>query len=123
MQGNIQRVDEEFTDWFQAVVGVLQGCVLSVLLFCVFLEDVAARTLIMEDEGVVVSKSRISNFKFANDIALTAESQKELQSMIDRVITENQQFGMTVRLAFDTKDQRCRTQTDERVCLPRGENV
>ena len=33
------RVDNSFTDWFQTVVGVLQGCVLSPLLFCIFLED------------------------------------------------------------------------------------
>jgi len=82
------RVDGEFTDWFQTVVDVLQGCVLSPILFCVFLEDVAARALGMEDVRVVVSGSRISNLKFADDIALTAESQKELQSMIDRVVTK-----------------------------------
>jgi len=68
------RVDGEFTDWFQTVLGVLQGCVLPPLLFCVFLEVVAARALVMEDEKVVLSRSRISNLRFADDIALTAES-------------------------------------------------
>jgi len=93
------RVDGEFTDWFQTVVGVLQGCVLSPLLFCVFLKVVAAGALGMKKEGVVVSGSRISHLKFADDIALTTESQKKLQAMIDRVVTESQQFGMTVSTA------------------------
>ena len=67
------RVDGELTDWFQTVIGVLQGCVLSPILFCIFLEVVMARALEMEETGVVVSGTRFNNLKFANDIALIAD--------------------------------------------------
>jgi len=39
------RVDGEFTNWFQTVVGVMQECVLSPFLFCVYFEVVTARAL------------------------------------------------------------------------------
>ena len=69
------RVGGEFTDWFQTVVGVLQGCVLSPLLFCIFLEVVVARAIDGDEEnGVVVTGSRISNLKFADEIGSIAGS-------------------------------------------------
>ena len=49
-------------------MGVLQGCVLSPLLFCIFLEIVTARALEVEDLDFMISGSRINNLKFADDI-------------------------------------------------------
>jgi len=42
------RVGRDCTEWFKTVVDVLQGCVLSPLLFCIILKVVTARAL--EDE-------------------------------------------------------------------------
>ena len=39
------RVNGGITEWFATLVGVLQGCVLSPLLFNIFLEVVLARAL------------------------------------------------------------------------------
>ena len=39
------RVNGELTEWFETIVGVLQGCVLSPLLFNIFLEIVIAIAL------------------------------------------------------------------------------
>ena len=39
------RVDGELTDWFETVVGVLQGCLLCPLLFNIYLEIVIAVAL------------------------------------------------------------------------------
>ena len=93
------RVDGELTDWFKTLVGVLQGCVLSPLLFCIFLEVVMARALDVEDMGAVVSGRSISNLKFADDIALIAESSTDLQSLLDGVDAESNRFGLTVSKA------------------------
>ena len=56
--------------------GVLQDCVLSPLLFCIFLQVVAARAHAQDvhDIRAVVSGMWINNFKFVDDIALAAES-------------------------------------------------
>ena len=50
----------------------------------------------MEDLGAVVSGRSISNLKFADDIALIAESSTDLQSLLDRVDAESNRFGLTV---------------------------
>ena len=42
---NAVRVDGGLSDWFATVVGVLQGCILSRLLFPIFLEVVMALVL------------------------------------------------------------------------------
>jgi Reverse transcriptase (RNA-dependent DNA polymerase) len=39
------RVGGDITEWFITIVGVLQGCVLSPLLFNIFLEAVLAMAL------------------------------------------------------------------------------
>ena len=68
------RVDGGLTNWFQTVIDVLQGCVLSPLLICIFLEVVMARALEIDEIGAVVSENKINNLKFADDIGLTADS-------------------------------------------------
>jgi len=63
------RVGRDCTEWFKTVIGVLQGCVLSPLLFCIFLEVVTARALEDEELGVLVSRAQINRLKFADDNA------------------------------------------------------
>jgi len=55
-------VDGYLAVWFQLVC-VLQGCVLSLLLFCIFLEIIIARTIESEDVGADVIY-KIYNDKF-----------------------------------------------------------
>ena len=90
------RVDNSFTDWFQTVVGVLQGCVLSPLLFCIFLEVVMVRALGDGNLGAVVSGIIVSNLKFADDIGLLSELADDL---IDRAQAESSRFGLTISTA------------------------
>jgi len=60
----------------------------------VFLEVVAVRALdaLYCDNGAVVSDSRINNLKVADDITLAAESQKDQQTLVDRVVSESLLF-------------------------------
>jgi len=46
------RVDGELTEWFITAVGVLQGCVLSPLLFNIMLEVVVALALSKSEAAV-----------------------------------------------------------------------
>ena len=49
------RVGAGMTEWFETVVGVLQGCILSPLLFNIFLEVIMSRSLQDVDIGAVIS--------------------------------------------------------------------
>ena len=48
------RVGGELSEWFETIVGVLQGCVLSPLLFNIFLELIMAMALDGSGEGAVI---------------------------------------------------------------------
>ena len=62
---NAVRVDGGLSDWFATVVGVLQECILSPLLFNIFLEVVMALVLDGNDIGADVTGHCISNLRFA----------------------------------------------------------
>ena len=62
----------EMSNWFERLVGVLLGCVLSPMLFNVMLEVVMASANV-DEAGILVSGSRISNLRFADDISFLAD--------------------------------------------------
>ena len=52
-----------------------------------------------EDLGVVISGVHNNNLKFADDIRLMAESEKDLQLLVTRTNTENHRFELTTSMA------------------------
>jgi Reverse transcriptase (RNA-dependent DNA polymerase)/Domain of unknown function (DUF6451) len=85
----------EMFNWFETLVGVLQGCLLSPLLFNVMLEVVMALADVNES-GIVVSGYRISNLRFADDISFLADGQSELQQQINSLHTVSTRFGLKI---------------------------
>src|SRR6218665_3664627 len=61
------RVNGELSEWFETMMGVLQGCVLSSLLFNIFLEMIIAMTLHGSNEGADIGGERIGDLRFADD--------------------------------------------------------
>jgi len=90
------RVDGGLSEWFDTIVGVMQGCVLSPLLFNIMLEVVIALALEDNEIGVNISVINISNLRFADDICLAAGSNKDLQQLVDKVHTTSSRFGLKV---------------------------
>ena len=76
MTGNVQ-----FSEWFKTSVGVRQGCILSSILFNVFLERIMLDTLEGFDGGIRCGGMKFSNVRFADDIDLLAEGEEELQEV------------------------------------------
>jgi len=84
------RVGGGLTEWFATIIGVMQGCILSPLLFNILLEVVMALALNRWEFGIKVSGTCLSNLRFADDISLLANSEGELQQLVDRVhVTSN----------------------------------
>jgi hypothetical protein len=72
---------EELTEWFEVGLGVRQGCTLSPLLFLIFVEGLSQelrKTVIGIQEG----KIRLNHLLFADDLALCAGSQQDLQRLL-----------------------------------------
>ena len=66
-------MDGEFTEWFETIVGVLQGCVLSPLLFNIFLEIVIVIALHGTGSGAVINGMLLSDLRFAVSTNRTEE--------------------------------------------------
>ena len=65
---SVVRVDTELSNWFLTVTGVMQGCVLSPVLFNILLEVVIAFALQGTETEATISGALISNLRFADDI-------------------------------------------------------
>ena len=75
--------------------GVRQGDTVSPALFAAVLESVFRR-LDWEQKGINVNGSRLSNFRYADDIVLMSRSAQELQEMLQSMSAECSTVGMKV---------------------------
>jgi hypothetical protein len=72
------------TAWFVIEVGLRQGCILSPILFTLFINDL--RQVVQKlKKGIIVGKRRISILLFADDIVVLAEIKEELESTLKEI--------------------------------------
>ena len=91
------RVNGFRSGWFEVRAGLRQGCVLSPLLFVVYMDRIARRSL----GGVVaqVGTVALSHLLFADDLAVFASSSDDLQRALDRFGAECGVASMKVNAA------------------------
>ena len=77
------RTGHGTTDWFQIGKGVRQGCILSPCLFNFYAEYIMRNPGLDEAQGrIKIAGRNINNLRYADDTALTAESEEELKSLL-----------------------------------------
>lgn len=81
---------------FQNKVGVRQGCLLSPVLFNIFLERITQEALANHNTSISIGGHKICNLRFADDIDLMAGTQQELQDLTNRLETSATRFGMEI---------------------------
>ena len=76
------RINGNYSDWFDVSSGLKQGCLLSPLIFNLYINDL---TLALEATGlgIDIKGINISSLLYADDLALVAESEDNLQRMLD----------------------------------------
>ena len=91
------RLNEVNTEWFETTSGVKQGDSLSPTLFCIFINDRITEINGL-GKGIKLGTSQLSILIFADDIALLAENEQDLQSMLNCVHSWCDKWRMAVNL-------------------------
>jgi len=78
--------------------GVRQGCSLSPLLFIIYDEAMVKEATAKEDLGVKVGGQVISMIRYADNKAVVASSEKNLQRLMDNVSRVTQKYGMKINV-------------------------
>ena len=92
------NVNNLFTAWFDVNSGVRQGDNLSPTLFGSYINDLAQLIKAL-GKGVKVGPDRISILLYADDIVLLAESETDLQTMLDAMYEWTRKWRLKVNVA------------------------
>ncbi len=86
------RVNGELTEWFRTTVGVRQGCVMSPELFNILLEVIMLHATYDTTSGIHIQGHLINNLRFA-------DSESNLQALVDAVYRSSCSFGLKINIA------------------------
>ncbi|KAI5743600.1 hypothetical protein M8J77_020048 [Diaphorina citri] len=93
----VVRVEEEETEEIIIGRGVRQGCCMSPALFNLYAEKLLEEAL-ENSPGVRVGNEKIKNIKYADDQAVLAESEEELQRMLVNIHEAGIRYGMKINV-------------------------
>ena len=88
------RINGSKSDSFRVRVGLRQGCVLSPLLFIIFMDRISRRST--TPDCVTMGNARVESLLFADDVARLASSSSGLQRALDRFAAECTMAGMQI---------------------------
>ena len=91
------KVDNNMSKPFDIRRGVRQGDTLSPNMFNSGLEQVFRR-LNWQDKGININGEKLSNLRFADDVALLSRSLNELQDMINELQEESEKIGLKANM-------------------------
>ena len=88
------RVEGELSEYTNIERGVRQGCVMSPDLFNLYTEFVMRA--VERKRGFRIGGKNITNLRYADDTVLLAESQRDLQKLIDVLVRESERKGLSL---------------------------
>ena len=92
----VMRTEDGLSPEIQIKRGVRQGCVLSHCLFNLYSENIFGA--INTNKGITIGGTTISNLRYADDTVLLAETEEDLQEILNEVNRNWKTFEMQIRL-------------------------
>lgn len=94
------RVGSKVTDYFECMSGLRQGCIVSPILFSMFLSELQAELYACGGHGVDIFGDPLGVFllMYADDLALVADSVSDLQKKIDCLEQYCNKWGLVVNM-------------------------
>ena len=84
-------------DWFRTTIGVRKECLLSPILFNIFLERITTDALEDHDGTASTGGRTITNLRLANDIDGLPGEQEELAKLVQRLDKASKAYDMEIR--------------------------
>ena len=91
-QTAVVRCDKDLSEWMSIKQGVRQGCVTSPHLFALSTEMIMRE--IEDMERFRIGGKVVNNIRYADDTVISAESEQQLQQLINTVVTESELKGL-----------------------------
>ena len=88
------RIGQDMSDWVNIARGVRQGCVLSPALSSLYTEMVMRK--IGHMDGLRIGGLNVNNIRHADDTAIVADSEEQLQNLITVIADESRKFGLEI---------------------------
>lgn len=85
---------QELSQWFSTKNGVKQGCILSPILFTLFIDDIVECVT----KGITVDGIKIKLLMYADDVVFLCESAEDLQKSINNLYAYCKRWNMTINL-------------------------
>ena len=94
------RVNDEYTDYFNCKVGLKQGCLLSPMIFSIFINDLTELIQNSSIRGIQLFPDLVEIFMlfFADDIALISDTISGLQKQLDILLKYCKEYKMIVNI-------------------------
>jgi len=97
-QRAVIRVDGELSEEVLIKRGVRQGCVLSPLLFNIYLEFIFREALEGIEDGIKVNGECLNNIRYADDTVIFINDIVGLQYLMDRVVEVSERYGLILNI-------------------------
>ena len=90
------RVNGELTEPGIIGTGVRQGCLMSPLLFSLYVEEMMKEAMIDLDKGVQIGGNWLMDVRFADDQGMVASTEQGLQLILDKLNESAKQYDMKI---------------------------